>query len=80
MNLSMNKELLSNIATSTSGKFFHSSETKDLLSQINKIKPIEKIPFTEALEIPIWNIFYLLIFAILLFTIEWAFRKRLGLI
>jgi hypothetical protein len=76
----MNYNLLKLIAEETGGKYYsvkNYSEVLEHIAQINKSTSKEKI---SKSEIKLWSSEWMLIFAILLFSLEWFIRKRIGLI
>ncbi len=80
MNPRMNYEYLNLLANQTNGKFFYNSNFQQLFSilkQINKKSEKDKI---EVSDINLWSNEWLLIIAIILFGMEWFFRKRWGMI
>ncbi|MHB1687579.1 MAG: CARDB domain-containing protein [Ignavibacteriaceae bacterium] len=80
INPRMNYDFLNLLATETNGKFFYNSNYKDLfeiLNQLDKRSSKEKI---ETSEIYLWSDEWLLVVAIILFGMEWFFRKRWGMI
>jgi hypothetical protein len=74
--LQMNKNLLMKISEQTGGKFYTANNVKNLFNDIyklNNFKPQTKI---YRAEYTLWDKIWLLIPAILLFSIEWYLRKR----
>jgi len=80
MNPRMNYDFLNLLANQSNGKFFYNSSYHDLfgmLKQLDKRSSKEKI---ETSEIYLWSDTALLISAIILFGLEWFFRKRWGML
>ncbi len=76
----MNYALLSLMAKETNGKFFTPENYSSLfntLKELNKFSSREKIITSE---ITLWSDTWMLIFAIILFSIEWFIRKRSGML
>jgi len=74
-NISMNKELLSHLTSSTQGKLFSWSERMGLPEQVNNSIIYED----RKLEIDITRRWWLFILIVLLLTIEWSIRRKIGL-
>lgn len=79
-NLKMNYPLLKELAERTGGKFYFTNDTKNLISDIKKIKSFEPKSITKKSEYYIWNMTLLLGLAIVLFALEWFLRKRAGML
>ncbi len=80
MNTRMNYDFLNLLSNQTDGKFFYNSNYHELfgmLRQLDKRSSKDKI---ETSEIYLWSDTTLLIAAIILFGIEWFFRKRWGML
>ena len=80
INPGMNYEFLSLLANQTGGKFFYNSKYGQLypiLKELNKKSSKDKI---EVSDINLWSNEWLLLIAILLFGLEWFFRKRSGML
>ena len=80
MNPRMNYDYMKLLATQSNGKFFYNSNYQQLyniLKEINKKSAKDKI---EVSDINLWSNKWLLIIAIILFGMEWFFRKRWGMI
>ena len=76
----MNYEFLKLLASQTDGKYFNSSNYSNLyaiLKQINKTSAKEKL---NVSEINLWSDEWLMIIAIIIFGLEWFFRKRAGML
>ncbi len=80
LNPRMNYNYLSLLSNQTGGKFFYNSNYKQLypiLKELNKKSSKDKI---EVSDINLWSNEWLLAIAILLFGLEWFFRKRSGML
>ncbi|HUX93735.1 MAG TPA: hypothetical protein VMV36_08000 [Ignavibacteriaceae bacterium] len=80
INPRMNYDFLNLLANQTNGKFFYNSDYKhlfDILRNLDKESSKERI---ETSEIYLWSNEWLLVVVIILFGMEWFFRKRWGLI
>ena len=80
LNPRMNYEYLTLLSHQTNGRFFYNSNYKDLfriLKQRNDKSSKEKI---EVSEVNIWSDEWLLIIVVILFGLEWFFRKRNGML
>ncbi|MBT8380424.1 MAG: VWA domain-containing protein [Ignavibacteria bacterium] len=76
----MNYNLLNLIANETGGKYFSPENKNELLKQIDKINRVSIKEKVITSEIKLWSSEWMLITAILLFSIEWFIRKRVGLL
>jgi hypothetical protein len=79
-NLRMNSQLLRDIASRTGGKFYYGDESKSFLDDLKNSGKFESNYLSQRSEIPLWNLPWALVLAILLFSIEWFLRKRAGLL
>ncbi len=79
-NLRMNSELLRTLAERSGGRFYLSSQTAQLLEDLQKNPRFTNriVQFTS--EYSLWNLAWLLAAALLAFSVEWFIRKRAGLI
>jgi len=76
----MNKDYLNLLVTVSNGKYFDIDEPNDLFDYINQnySKKIKSRVFKT--EFKIWSSEWVLIVIILLFSIEWFIRKRIGML
>ena len=76
----MNKDYLNLLATVSNGKYFDIDEPNNLFDYINQnySKNIKSRVFKT--EFKIWTSEWVLILIILLFSIEWFIRKRMGML
>lgn len=79
-NLSMNANLLRSLAEQTGGKFYTANNCGNLLKDIKSHKRFKQRSITTKKEYALWNMIWILSIAILLLAVEWAIRKRIGLI
>ena len=80
INPQMNYEFLSSLAVETGGKFFTSSDDNQLFNLIKNLNKKTSKEKTNVNEIKLWSNEWLLAVAILLFALEWFFRKRAGML
>ena len=80
INPQMNYDFLSSLANETGGKFFNSSNYNQLFSLIKDLNKKASKEKTNVSEIKLWSNEWLMITAILLFALEWFFRKRAGML
>jgi hypothetical protein len=76
----MNYGLLKLLASETKGRYYASKNYEDLfnrLTEINKTASKEKIVTSY---VNLWSDEWLLVIAILLFSLEWFLRKRMGML
>lgn len=76
----MNYEFLNSLANQTNGEFFTAPDYKplfDILKQRTLNASKEKI---NVSEINLWSNEWLMVIVILLFALEWFFRKRAGML
>jgi hypothetical protein len=67
----MNRKLLTQIAGDTGGLFFHNPEYKKILDEVMKNRPMQQI----YINITFWDTWLMLAIVVLLFSVEWVFRK-----
>jgi len=76
----MNYNLLNLIANETNGKFYTPGNYKEIFNRINELtKNSGKEKITTS-EINLWSDEWLLVIAIILFSLEWFLRKRIGML
>lgn len=80
INPQMNYEFLSSLANETGGRFFNSSNDNQLFSIIKNLNKRASKEKTNVSEIKLWSNEWLMAIAILLFALEWFFRKRAGML
>ena len=80
LDLTMNKNLLEQIANLTNGKFYFANNINNLEENIINAKSFKKVGKTINSEIDFINKWWLMGIIILLFATEWYIRKRLSLL
>lgn len=78
--LRMNDGLLKAIAERTGGKYYSYTQTSSLLKDITSNRYFAERTVTLTSELSLWNMAYILGFALFCFALEWFIRKRSGLI
>lgn len=79
-NLSMNANLLRSLAEQSGGKFYTANNCDQLLKDIKAHKRFKQRSVTTKKEYALWNTVWILSIVIVLLALEWALRKRIGLI
>jgi hypothetical protein len=79
-NLSMNAPLLREMAERSGGKFYLPDNCSSIVNDIKNHKGFKDRSITIKREYGLWNIAWLLAFAIALLAAEWFIRKRLGMV
>lgn len=79
-NLTMNEELLKQIAELTGGKYFPAGESQSFFSNLNQHLRAQTVEKEIKEEKQLWNSAYFLFAVIIFLGTEWFFRKRLGLL
>ncbi|PKL89625.1 MAG: hypothetical protein CVV23_03910 [Ignavibacteriae bacterium HGW-Ignavibacteriae-2] len=80
INLTMDKNLLKEIAFTSGGQYYDVSQINNLVEKINKNNSTKNIIKTFRDEYTLRSEELLLIIVILLLSIEWFFRKRSGML
>ncbi|MCP4727054.1 MAG: VWA domain-containing protein [bacterium] len=75
-NTTADSAILKQIADVSGGRFFRINNAREL-TDIMEVEPVTK---EDVFELKIWNRFWLMVLIILLFSIEWFFRKRWGML
>ncbi|MFC1492899.1 hypothetical protein ACFL6O_02995 [candidate division KSB1 bacterium] len=75
-NTTADSAVLQQIADVSGGRYFRINEAAEL-AEVMEADPVVK---EEMFELKIWNRFWLMVFIIMLFSIEWFFRKRWGML
>jgi hypothetical protein len=78
--LTMNIDMLRNIADRTGGKFYLPQNAETFLDDLKSLKDFRPKPLVKRSEFILWNWHWLLAFAIVCFATEWFLRKRWGMI
>ncbi|MFY8161959.1 MAG: vWA domain-containing protein [Candidatus Kapaibacteriota bacterium] len=79
-NVTLNKTLLSNLADANFGKYYDANDITNLNKDIKNSEFHFDKPMNTKEEVLLWNFPYILSLIILLFSVEWFIRKRLGLL
>jgi hypothetical protein len=74
--LSANEELLREVARHSGGQFFREEEISQLAE---RLKPLSKGRIVES-DLLLWQSYWWFIPIVLLLTLEWALRKRAGML
>jgi len=80
LNTRTDAEFLSLLANQTNGKYYTAGNLSDLYDRLKKIKSESSKEKITTDEINLWSDNRLMIFIILLFGMEWFFRKRAGML
>jgi len=78
--LTMNIDLLRNIAERTGGKFYLPENANDFIDDLEALKDFRPKPIVKRSEFVLWNLPWLLAISILCFATEWFMRKRWGMV
>jgi len=76
----MNFNLLNLIAKETGGRFYSTQNYSDVLQKIDEINKVSTKEKIITSEIKLWSSEWMLLLAILFFSLEWFIRKRIGLL
>jgi len=76
----MNINLLSNLAINSGGKFFPIEEQNKIIDEIIELQKEENKDNVSIDEYLLWSNYWILSIIILLFTVEWFYRKRFGML
>jgi hypothetical protein len=76
----MNINLLSNLAKNSSGKYFPIEEKDRILDEIIELQKGKNKDNLSIDEYLLWSNYWILSIIILLFTVEWFYRKRFGML
>jgi hypothetical protein len=80
INPRMDFEFLSQLANYTNGRFFYQRDYSELFDILKDRSSRSSKTQLEVSEISLWSNEWLMIIIILLFALEWFFRKRAGMI
>lgn len=80
LNPRMDYEFLNLLANQTNGKFFYNSDFVDLFSILNNLNRKSSNEKINVSEINLWSNIWLMSISILLFALEWFFRKKYGML
>ncbi|HKI77136.1 MAG TPA: hypothetical protein VKA26_01190, partial [Ignavibacteriaceae bacterium] len=80
VNPRMNYEFLKSLATQTGGEYFDASNYDELFNILKNLEQSYAKEKTETNELNLWSNEWLMAVVILLFGLEWFFRKRFGML
>ncbi len=80
VNTRMNYDFLNSLSRTTGGKFFFPAKQNELFDILNKKAKQSASTKIETSEFNLWSNEWLMAIIILLFAIEWFFRKRFGML
>jgi hypothetical protein len=80
MDMRMNAQLLSTMASRTGGRFYTPETAGTFITDLKANPGFQSRGMTVRSEIALWNLPYLLGIALACFSIEWFMRKRAGMI
>ncbi len=80
LNPQMDYNYLSLLSNQTGGKFFYNSNYKQLYSILKELNNKSSKDKIEVSDINLWSNEWLLVVAIVIFGLEWFFRKRAGML
>ena len=80
VNPRMDYEFLTLLAKETNGKFFDANNYKNIFPGINSVNEKSVREQLVTSEVDLWSNNWLMIIAILLFSLEWFLRKRAGML
>ncbi|HZW37722.1 MAG TPA: hypothetical protein VFF33_00330 [Ignavibacteriaceae bacterium] len=80
VNTSMDKEMLSTLASSTGGEFIYYKNYKKIFELLKSRLEKSKVEKIEKKEIDLWSNEWLMGVMIILLAAEWFFRKRTGML
>ena len=80
INPTMNYSLLNLLAHDSGGKFYTPDNYKPVMQKINRLNKVSSKEKIVKSEITLWSDKWMLIVAILLFSLEWFIRKRTGML
>ena len=80
LNTRMDYQFLNLLSTETNGQYFAPDQINELLNIINQLNLKSTKEKLETSEIRLWSDEWLLIIVIILFALEWFFRKRSGML
>ena len=76
----MNSEFLYQLANRTNGRFYMPADINLLITKLEEINKTASRERLSTTEIRLWSDEWLLVIVILLFALEWFFRKRSGML
>lgn len=79
-NFAMNAKLLRTLSDRSGGKFYSSENVVNFKDDLKNIRNFNDKSVVNKSEIALWNLFWILVIIVLLFSLEWFIRKRLGML
>jgi len=79
-NFTMNAKLLRTITDRSGGKFYTSENVANFKDDLKNVRNFNEKSVVNKSEIALWNLFWILIIIVLLLSLEWFIRKRLGML
>ena len=76
----MNYQFLNLLANDTGGEFFLPDDYSSLLNILKELKINSSKEKVVTSEITLWSDTWMLVIAVLLFSLEWFIRKRNGML
>lgn len=76
----MNYNLLNLMASETGGEFYTPDNFEGIFKRLEELNKVSSKEKTITSEIKLWSDEWLLVIAILLFSLEWFLRKRIGML
>jgi hypothetical protein len=76
----MNYSFLNLVANETGGEFFFTDDYSLLLNKLKELKINSSKEKVVTSEITLWSDPWMLIIAVMLFSLEWFIRKRNGML
>jgi len=79
-NFTMNAKLLRTMSDRSGGKFYTFENVANFKDDLKNVRNFTEKSVVNKTETALWNLFWILIIIILLFSLEWFIRKRLGML
>ncbi|MCX7737344.1 MAG: VWA domain-containing protein [Candidatus Kapabacteria bacterium] len=79
-NFTMNAKLLRTMSERSGGKFYTFENVSNFKDDLKNVRNFTEKSVVNKTETALWNLFWILIIVILLFSLEWFIRKRLGMV
>ena len=76
----MNYQFLNLLSNDTGGEFFFTNDYSALIKKLNELKEKSSKEKVVTSEINLWSDTWMLVIAVLLFSLEWFIRKRNGML
>lgn len=79
-NFTMNAKLLRTMSERSGGNFYTLENVSNFRDDLKNVRNFTEKSVVIKSETALWNLFWMLIIVILLFSLEWFIRKRLGMV